>query len=181
MMEQIVVQRPIPGHDGYFADVFGRIWSSHRGRWGNRYSPFHVRKTFPDPDGYPTVRLWVPSAKKMTSYHVHVLVAATFLGPRPEGQHVCHYNGIKAENALTNLMYGTPAENTNQGVVAGRHVRGTRCHKARLTDRLVLDIRRRRDAGEPLGSLASEFGVSVATISAAATGRTWRHLTAVPA
>lgn len=178
MFDEIVVTRPIPEHDGYFADVFGRIWSTHRGRWGNRYAPFHTRAAFPDPDGYLTVRLWVPSANKMKGYHVHVLVAAAFLGPRPEGQQVCHYNGIKTDNSLMNLMYGTPAENTAQAVAHGTHVRGERCHKARLTAADVAAIRTRRAAGDRLAALANDFHVSVATISAVATSRTWRHLAA---
>lgn len=176
-----VTTRPIPGHDGYFADVFGRIWSTYRGRWGKTYAPFHVLKTRPDPDGYLTVRLWVPGAGKMKGYHAHVLIAAAFLGPRPEGQQVCHYNGIKTDIALANLMYGTPAENSKQAIGHGTVARGERQHLARLTAASARDIRCRRQTGEPLASLASEFGVSVATISAVATGRTWRHLTAVSA
>ena len=43
--------------------------------------------------------------------NVHVLVAQAFLGSRPEGMHVCHIDGDKTNNNLSNLKYGTPKEN----------------------------------------------------------------------
>lgn len=48
---------------------------------------------------------------KRKTKNVHVLVAEAFLGDRPEGHHVCHTDGNKRNNSLSNLRYGTPQEN----------------------------------------------------------------------
>lgn len=42
---------------------------------------------------------------------VHVLVAEAFIGPRPEGQVVCHSNSRKSDNFLENLRYDSQANN----------------------------------------------------------------------
>lgn len=50
---------------------------------------------------------------KRQTKNVHVLVAEAFLGKRPEGYHVCHKDGNKHNNKISNLRYGTPKENWN--------------------------------------------------------------------
>lgn len=47
---------------------------------------------------------------------------------------------------------------------------------AKLTAPIVLDCRRRFSAAEPVRVLAAEYGVSLATMYAAVTGRTWRNI-----
>lgn len=42
---------------------------------------------------------------------IHVLVASAFLGPRPDGLNACHRNGDSANNAASNLYWGTQLEN----------------------------------------------------------------------
>ncbi|WP_448259774.1 NUMOD4 motif-containing HNH endonuclease [Corynebacterium kalidii] len=42
---------------------------------------------------------------------VHSLVAEAFLGPRPDGMEVCHCDGVRTNNAASNLRYDTPSEN----------------------------------------------------------------------
>lgn len=55
---------------------------------------------------------------------------------------------------------------------------GTRQPNAKLTDAIVIDIRKRhaRGKGERLWVLAREYGVSLATVQRAAIGKSWRHL-----
>jgi hypothetical protein len=43
--------------------------------------------------------------------NIHVVVCESFIGPRPEGSHICHNDGNKKNNNLQNLRYGTPKEN----------------------------------------------------------------------
>ncbi len=42
---------------------------------------------------------------------VHHLVAAAFIGPRPEGMVICHNNGDPLDNRVENLRYDTQAAN----------------------------------------------------------------------
>ena len=175
-----MVVRPIPGFTGYFADTGGVIWSSHRGRWGKRYSEFHQLKTKPDKDGYPCVSLRLDTAKSK-NMRVHALIARSFLGPKPPALLVCHRNDDVTDARPGNLMYATQAENIRQAVERGRMVRGERSHLAKLSESQAQEIKRRLKAGESQAGLAREFGLTEPAVWRLKTGRTWRHLTAVPA
>lgn len=74
---------------------------------------------------------------RATLYHqgrwtrrVHQLVAAAFLGPRPEGMEVRHLDGDRKRNVPGNLAYGTHAENVRDQVTHGtaRNGRAERTH-----------------------------------------------------
>lgn len=60
---------------------------------------------------------------------VHVLVAETFIGPRPEGMVVRHLDGNPLNNTPQNLAWGTPSENTLDSIRHGtqRNSRKTHC------------------------------------------------------
>jgi len=49
-------------------------------------------------------------------------------------------------------------------------------YSAKLTPEQVMEIRRRRAAGEMLADLSVEYGVGATTISNIARGKLWRHL-----
>jgi hypothetical protein len=61
--------------------------------------------------------------------NVHALVAAAFLGPRPEGMQVRHGDGSKDNNHLSNLCYGTASDNVRDSIAHGTQamVRKTHC------------------------------------------------------
>ena len=54
--------------------------------------------------------------------------------------------------------------------------RGESATGGRLREGDVVEIRRRRSGGESMSSLASEYGVSVQTVSAIINRKTWRHV-----
>ena len=54
------------------------------------------------------------------STYVHVLVAEAFLGPRPEGAHILHWNDDGSDNRVSNLRYGTASENMHDRTRNGR-------------------------------------------------------------
>ena len=97
---------PIPGFEGYDVSNLGRIrsWRTHRGQPGPR-----LLRTSPDDRGYPCTALYGSGGRKPVK--VHWLVAAAFLGPRPDGLVVRHLDGNCANNRAGNLIYGTPEEN----------------------------------------------------------------------
>ena len=59
--------------------------------------------------GYPQVTLCANG--KSSSYPIHRLVLLAFVGPKPEGMHGAHLNGIKTDNRLINLAWVSASEN----------------------------------------------------------------------
>ena len=89
-------------------------------------------------------------------------------GPIPEGLEVCH----KCDNGMcvrpAHLFLGTRAENATDMARKGRSPKGAdhpNVRKARMTDELVREIRRRHAAGERQVSLAREFGFHQSYVS----------------
>lgn len=58
---------------------------------------------------------------KTRNARVSVMVAETFLGPRPEGADVCHNDGDPTNNRVENLRYDTHSENMRDMVRHGRN------------------------------------------------------------
>jgi hypothetical protein len=105
---------------------------------------------------------------------VHSLVAAAFLGPRPDGFDVAHYDGSPANNPADNLRYATRAENHADKKRHGTHISGEASHYAVLREQDVLAIRARPH--ERSDDLADEFGVTRTCVNHIRAGRTWRHV-----
>lgn len=106
----------IPGWEGWYqASDAGRVRSmprtitkldGQRAFWAGK-----VLCPGKTPKGYPLVALTRPGGKKQYAY-VHRLVARTFLGECPAGLEVCHGDGSRDNNAVTNLRYDTRQANS---------------------------------------------------------------------
>ncbi|TWS29004.1 HNH endonuclease [Tsukamurella conjunctivitidis] len=94
--------RPIPGLPGYVATPTGEVISLRR------RTPRSLAYTV-GPCGYRTIGV-VNSDGNRVCVRVGDLVAATWLGPRPEGQDLRHLDGNPSNDTLDNLAWGTPAE-----------------------------------------------------------------------
>lgn len=129
--------------------------------------------------GYRTVRIpGREGGKKPVTIRRHVLVAETFIGPRPfEAAHVRHLDGDPANDDPGNLKWGTAKENGEDTVRHGRSTRGTKNTQAKITEDQVREIKRRLAGGESGSELAKEFGLKQPTISNIKTGATWGWLT----
>jgi len=99
-----------------------------------------------------------------------------FVGPRPEGQQARHLNGIRNDNRLANLCWGTVEENRADTVLHGTSIRGIRNPKAKLNVQQVLAIRAMRAAGHEQKAIAALFGVTQTTVSGIVRGRFWKHV-----
>ncbi len=93
--------RPIIHYPGGFVSNLGRVrdWKGIRKTW---ISPSHV---------HPSVEVPYGSSKP-----VHIIVAETWLGPRPKGLVTCHNNDNKLDARVVNLRYDTPDENAKDRV-----------------------------------------------------------------
>lgn len=137
-----------------------------------------VLKARAAPNGYINVNL---SNGKATRKSVHVLVALSFLGPRPEGCHVAHLDGDQANNSLCNLAYLTPSENARQKRDHGTCRLGERHHKAKLTQSDVVWLRENAVCGSASNGYqahAKRLGVSVSTVARACRGLSWQNANA---
>lgn len=124
--------RPIPGFDvRYEVSNFGRVRTRRRinpyvdGR--NRRVEEKVRALHPDTRGYPSLTLTDNDGHRRPR-SVHVLVAAAWIVPRPEGAEVCHNDGDKTNNRVENLRYDTRIENARDVVRHGHHHWANRSH-----------------------------------------------------
>ena len=77
---------------------------------------------------YRRVGFTHPGQKNPTGELIHQLVLRVFVGPRPKGLVVRHLNGDAFDNRLTNLAYGTPAQNTRDSIDHGTHRSSSRTH-----------------------------------------------------
>ena len=94
---------------------------------------------------------------------VHHLVAQAFIGDRPEGQLVLHWDDDKRNNNVENLRYGTHKEN-----IADAYRNGIR--KTKLTAENRAEIVRERLAGAPLRVVAERYDIHPTMVSKLALG-----------
>jgi len=99
-------------------------------------------------------------------------------GPIPGGMDVCH----KCDNPPccnpNHLFLGTRAENTLDMYAKGRNrqINGEKCHKAKLTESDIPEIRRLHSEGMSQTALAKQYGVSQHSISSIVRGKSWKHV-----
>lgn len=110
--------RLVPGWPEYEVSDLGSVRSLRSGRTMRVHALPHT--------GHMNVKLKRSGA--VMSNGVHVLVAAAFIGPRPEGMEVCHNNGDPNDNRLANLRYGTPSANHLDRVLHGTHNMSRKTH-----------------------------------------------------
>jgi hypothetical protein len=110
---------------------------------------------------------------KTTYYDVAVLVARTWIGPRPPGQQVRHGLAGLADNNPGNLSYGTPKRNMQDRHRDGTWPSGEKNGHAKLTWTIADEVRERYRTGESQRALAREFSVTPGTIAHIIHNRNW--------
>lgn len=156
-METQEVRKPIAGYEELYAvSNLGRV----------RHAVFDRMKALtPDKEGYLQVRLCKNNCPK--THRVHRLVLTAFVGAsEDEAMHLDHN---KANNSLSNLAWGTRAENEAQKDAAGRRTRWTK-----LTHEQVETIHKERSLGKTLKEIGALVGTHFSNVSLILKGKTWR-------
>ena len=131
--------KPVVGYEStYEVSNLGRIRSLARiviGRNGaKRFWPECYLRQQRQTSGHLSVRLSKDSVKNCQ--RVHCLVMYAFIGLRPNKFEIRHLDGNPANNALSNLAYGTSSENKLDAYIHGSRPVGEKSHFAKLTGEL---------------------------------------------
>lgn len=155
--------RIIPQFVDYEASSFGRIRSRER---EIVYSDGRKRtyKSKILKPGVSAGYLFVNICKngKIKSVKVHSLVASAFIGKKPEKFDVCHINGNRTDNRISNLEYGSRSKNN----LDGYRIRGFVNKNQKLSPAIVAEIKKKLLLGVSQRELAREYMVCKSTISA---------------
>lgn len=98
---------------------------------------------------------------------------AAFVAPIPGKMLVCHRCDNPGCVNPNHLFVGSNDDNMADMVSKGRQVHGERSPFAKLTPDTVRAI---RASQEPTGDIAKRMGLNWKTVSAARSGKTWRHV-----
>lgn len=173
--------------DGTFqVSNLGRV---RRNKPGPRNKPSIILRQNPNHSGY--LRVCLRMGTYTRTKFVHRLVATAFLGRRPNGKQVNHKDGHKSNNAVSNLEYVTPKQNSRHAVINGlkpcgdkhyivkdrsRAPRGETLNKGHLKNEHIQHIRKLREAGNPVAEIAELFRVTPSAISKICLRQTWAHV-----
>jgi hypothetical protein len=121
---------------------------------------------------YPPVKI----AGRQHPAH-RIAFIATF-GPPPADRPWVLHSCVDRKHCISplHLRAGTVRDNARDALEAGRIVRGERHHRARLTEAIVRESRRRVAAGASMVELAREHGVAPSTMQSAIKRQSWTHV-----
>ena len=157
--------RPIPGVPGYSVSDEGRVRGPRRTLKGSI------------DDGYVKVVL-CPGLGVRLHRRVHSLVLEAFVGPCPDGMMCRHRDGVRTNNNLSNLVWGTQEENEADRAVHGTDNSAERNGRSVLDWSIVRQIRseyRPGFRGKGYKALAKKYNVAPGTVHSVLSGETWKE------
>lgn len=144
----------------------GRAWTLRPPRSAPQgWSGWRVLHVTINRDGYHLVGVFIDGKWKTRS--LYRLVLEGFVGPCPDGMECLHGPNGKDDNSVSNVRWGTRAENMRDCVRSGTNAR-------KLTREQVAELRAKASAGADYGTLATEYGVSRNYVGQVARGE-YRH------
>jgi hypothetical protein len=168
---QTEIWLPVIGYEGrYEVSNTGLVRSRKKSSW-KILKPNVLKR------GYSIVRLFNGSRKTAKDILVHILVAASFLGEKPNGMQVNHIDGNKSNNHINNLEYLTGKENMQHAVKLGLFPsRKGEAHPSVKLKALQVQEIRALHGTRPITEIAKDFGITRMTASAIIHRRLWKHL-----
>ena len=168
---------PLAGHSNYEISTCGEVRSVARvveTSVGPRAYVSKILRQHVSKLGYVCVGLSVKKGATRV-FGVHRLLAMTFI-PNDDSENktmVCHCDGNKLNNALTNLRWDTPKANYQDAVLHGTYSRGERHGQSKLSVTQVMAV---RESDLTPNLLAEIMEVCPSTIRNIRRGAAWKHL-----
>ena len=167
--------KEVRDYPGYAVSEHGRVVSFRRGR-------FRELKPTLKSNGYHQLML-CSDGGRVKAKLLHHVVLETFVSKKPDGMETRHLNGIKTDNRIDNLKWGTPMENKEDRV---RHrtnfkfpiYRGREVATAKLDEQKVREI---LTSQAPARVFAQKFGVSKTAVKYVRQRINWSHIELAPA
>jgi hypothetical protein len=167
-----VQYRETVGFPNYRVGTDGSVWGRCNTR-GRPTASWHLLK--PRLSGPAWSRYFAVALPGRVQRKVHRLVLEAFVGPCPPGMECRHLNGVRTDNRLVNLAWGTKQENAADVRRHGHFAFGSRHVNSKLVEQDIPEILRLLAAGESLQKVAARFGVCPSTVWLIARGRRWKH------
>lgn len=171
---QPVEYREVNGFPGYRVGDDGSVWTQKSKGRSKKLGEWRTMKLGKDTSGYLMANLSHEGKSKTILVHHVVLRAFGFEKPTPKHE-TRHLDGVKTNNRLGNLKWGTSKENNDDQRKHGTLCLGERHRSARLTE---LDIKKIRNDYPELdnGEVAAIFGVDRSHICKIRKRRKWKHV-----
>ena len=109
---------------------------------------------------------------------IHRVVAETFLADSmSEGLVVNHKDGNRRNNSVENLEWITQKDNIAHAIMMGlNNIRGESNSRAKLNNKLVLEIRKMSSDGATVSAIASKLNYNYNTILDVVRFKTWKDV-----
>lgn len=159
---------PVDGYEGlYEVSSFGRVRSLNREDSAGRARKGRILRHALD-QGYPYINLCRNGI--MQNVRIHKLVAAAFLGPRPNNYTVNHIDSNRTNNSVVNLEYLSLGDNIRHASSLAR--------MGKLNKEQVWEIRETFIGYTTItfAEMAEKFGVTQSTISLVVRAKSYVNL-----
>ena len=166
--------KPLKESSWYDVSDLGRVRSWRSRKCGQRRVVPTIMKQHESPWGVRVTLRVVDGDRQVSNFAVAALVAEAFISPRPPGLVCRHLNDDRWDHRVSNLAWGTIADNSEDARRNGKSPLGIRHGCVKLTIEQVTRIRAAMLRGEPR-RLAKEFGVSESLVSLIRHGHIWKE------
>lgn len=178
--EHVEEWAPVAGFEGFYEiSDHGRVKSLLRwvGAAGGKQRMIHERVLHP---GLASRGYRYSSLRRDGVSHrfgVHRLVLTAFAGPCPDGMECRHLNGVRTDNRIENLRWGTKLENAKDRTLHGTENIGEKHGHSKLTEPEVIEMRKCYAVGGlSHRDIATMFGISKSQTGHILRGKYWKHI-----